>query len=190
MVLAAAMLDHSGFAPSRHHQAETDAEVERVPKVSFGNVSGLLQPSEQGWSCPAGGIDARRAAIRQAARQVFRESSAGDVGHAVELASALQQVLHQVGIQGCRRQQIVDERALVVAIQGVRIGVGLLQHLAHQAEAVAVHAAAGHTDHAVARLDALAVNELVFFDDGHTKAGEVVAPLRVKPRHLGRFAAE
>ena len=35
MVLAAAMLDHSGLAPSRHHQAETDAEVERVPKVPF-----------------------------------------------------------------------------------------------------------------------------------------------------------
>ena len=67
---------------------------------------------------------------------------------------------------------------------------GLLQHLAHQAEAVAVHAAAGHTDHAVARLDALAVNELIFFDDGHAKAGEVVTPLGIEPRHLGGFSAE
>ena len=29
MVLGAALLDHSGFAPRRHHQAETDAEVKR-----------------------------------------------------------------------------------------------------------------------------------------------------------------
>ena len=64
MALAAALLDHSVFAPRRHHQAEADAEVERVPKIPFGNVSNLLQPSEQGWSCPAGDVDARSAALR------------------------------------------------------------------------------------------------------------------------------
>ena len=64
LLLDAALLDHSGFVPRRHHQAEADAEVERVPKVPFGNVSSLLQPSEQGWSCPAGGVDARSAALR------------------------------------------------------------------------------------------------------------------------------
>ena len=53
-----------------------------------------------------------------------------------------------------------------------------------------MHAVAGYTDHAVTRLDVLAVNELVFFDDGHAKTGEVVAPLGVEPWHLGRFATE
>ena len=42
MALAVAMLDHSVFAPRWYHQAEADAEVERMPKVPFGNVSGLL----------------------------------------------------------------------------------------------------------------------------------------------------
>ena len=50
--------------------------------------------------------------------------------------------------------------------------------------------AAGDTDHAVARLDAMTVNEVVLFDDGHTKAGKVVAPIGIEARHFGCFSTE
>jgi hypothetical protein len=64
------------------------------------------------------------------------------------------------------------------------------KNLAHQAEAVAVDAAAGHRHDPIADAHGLAINQLLLFDHTHTEAGQVVAPLRIEPRHLGGFTPQ
>jgi len=59
-----------------------------------------------------------------------------------------------------------------------------LEDAAHQAEAVAVHTAAGHSNDAITGLDAAAINQVILIDHSHTKTGEVVATRAVKARHL------
>ncbi len=61
--------------------------------------------------------------------------------------------------------------------------------LAHEAEAVGVHAARRDADQHVARGDLRAVDELLLLDDAHREAGDVVLAVGVHARHLGRLAA-
>ena len=82
----------------RQHQAEANTEIERVPHVRLGHLTVLLQPTEQGWTLPAAGIDAAMNPGRQGARQVLRQAATGDVCHAVQLHAVLEQRLHKGAI--------------------------------------------------------------------------------------------
>ena len=104
--------------------------------------------------------------------------------------AAAEQVLHQGGIELGWSQQIVDQRALIRSVQGGSIRIGLGQHPAHQAEAVAVDTAAGHADHGITRLNLLSINQLALFNNGDAEPGQVVATRWVEARHFGGFAAE
>ena len=82
----------------------------------------------------------------------------------------------------------VSERG---AVKGhVPVGAGDFHHFADEGEAIGVRAGASQTDHNVARFDALAVDNFVFFNDAHSKACEVVFAIGVHTRHFGRFAAD
>ena len=137
LLLDAALLDHSGLFAGTTRQKP-------MPRLNVpGSRSGMSPAScsqrnrgvSSSWwrRCEQNSRPAGSAAG-------FPVAPAGDVGHAMELASALQQVLHQVGIQGCWCQQIANQRSLVVAIHGVCVCFGPFQYLAHQAEAIAMHA--------------------------------------------------
>ena len=47
--------------------------------------------------------------------------------------------------------------------------------------------AAGQSDDAVAGVDAASIDQVVCFDNGDTEAGEVIAAIWIKPRHLSSF---
>ena len=95
-----------------------------------------------------------------------------------------QHVLH---IQAGRLHQGLFEG---LAIQGGgRVCTGTLDALAHQAEAIAVHAAAGQAQHHVAGFHVSAGQDFGFLDGADGKASQVVFAGGVHAGHLGRFAA-
>ena len=62
--------------------------------------------------------------------------------------------------------------------------------MAHQREAVGVHAGGRHRDDDVALGDPLGAEDLVGLDDAHAGAGDVVVVVRHHPRVLGGLAAD
>ncbi len=71
----------------------------------------------------------------------------------------------------------------------VQVGAADLQHLAHQRVAVGVGAGGGEADDRITLCDLAAVDDLAFFHDTDTEAGEIVVVALVHARHLGCFAA-
>ena len=70
------------------------------------------------------------------------------------------------------------------------VGARNFHHFADEREAVGVGAGAGQTDHDVARLNALAVNDFVFFHDAHGKARKIVFAVGIHARHFCRLTAD
>jgi hypothetical protein len=62
--------------------------------------------------------------------------------------------------------------------------------LAHQAEAIAVHATAGHSKDLVAGRHGAAIDQGVLLHHGHAEASQVVATGAIEAGHFGGFPAQ
>ena len=172
------------------HQTKAHAHIEGVPEVGLRHLPLLLKPAEQGGTLPAAGIHPGVHPGGQAAGQIFRQASAGDVGHAADGGPLGQQALHQGGVEAGGGQQAGDHGSPIAAEPGFGCGFAGFEDAAHQAEAVAVHPTAGHGHDAVARHNLTAIDQLVGLDHGHAETGQVVAAFTVITRHLCRFAPQ
>ena len=128
----------------------------------------------------------------QGPRQVLGQSATGDVGHAPQLqAWALQQRFHQWGVeQGWREQGFRCAATAQGCLAGFQRDLIGFQDAAHQAEAIAVNATAGDGQQPITGLNAAAINQPWLIDNGHTKAGQVVATSWIEARHFSGFAPQ
>ena len=85
-------------------------------------------------------------------------------------------------------QRLVQFDRLAIE-RGWGAGARTLNALAHQAEAVGVHTAAGQAEHDVPGLNVPAGQDLRLLDHADRKAGQVVLAGRVHAGHLGGFTA-
>ena len=83
--------------------------------------------------------------------------------------SCVEQGFHKASIKLCWGEQGFYQRLIVGAEGGFSIGTRLGEHLADQAEAVAVNAAAGNSENAIASADLPTVDELLLLDYGHAE---------------------
>ena len=83
--------------------------------------------------------------------------------------SRVEQGFHKVPIKLCGGEQSLDQRLFTAAECGFSVGASLCEHLSHQAEAVAVNAAAGNPENAIASADLPTVDELLLLDYGHAE---------------------
>ena len=160
--------------PSREHKAVANSEIEGVPEIPFLNPARALKPLEQLRAGPALSIHVGDQASRQAPRQVLGNPSACDVGHGVNGSSLAQQLLDQCSIEVCRMQEGVDQQLVVRTEAGFCGCVTGLKNFSHQAEAIAVNAAAADPNNAIAGLNVL-INDGIFVDNGNAESGKVVA---------------
>ena len=124
----------------------------------------------------------------QAARQVLRQPSARDVGHPVHGHALLQERFHQGAVEPGGPEQGIDDQGALAAGQCCRgIDAVVREDAPHEAEAIAVHAAAGHRQDAVTRCHGPAIDDRLGFHHGHAEAGQVVATRGVEPGHLSRL---
>mmetsp|Transcript_9722 Transcript_9722/g.24171 ORF Transcript_9722/g.24171 Transcript_9722/m.24171 type:complete len:258 (-) Transcript_9722:430-1203(-) len=173
-----------------HHADHAHAHVEGAAHVVGGHVARLLQPLEHAGHRVRGHLDRHAQALGDDARDVLRHAAARDVHHALE-AHLLVQLHHPGHVDGGGLQQALpDGLGRVPGRRVGQLGASHLEDLAHEREAVGVHATALERQHHVARLDGLAVNQLVLLHRADRKAGQVVLALLVEPRHLGRLAAQ
>ena len=73
---------------------------------------------------------------------------------------------------------------------GIEIQVAITEHLANEAEAVAMDAAGGQPDQFVANADGVAIEQFRFFDDADGKARQVIILGGVHVGHDRRFAPQ
>ena len=101
-----------------------------------------------------------------------------------------QQGLHQGAVEAGGGEQALDHRRPPGAELAGPIDLVGLEDPAHQAETIAVHAAAGDGNDLIAGDHSAAIDQGVFLDDRHTEAGQVVATGAIEAGHFGSFAAE
>ena len=155
----------------------------------MGHLAVLFEEAEHGQNLPRPFVDLKPLPLVEDAGNIFVETAARDVADAVHVAVAnhLQHLLH---IDFRRREQHLAE--LFVR----QFGIGLAQvqavvrdDLAHEAEAVGVHAARRNAHQHVARPDLRTVDQLRLLHNAHRESGDVVFALGVHARHLGGLAA-
>ena len=95
---------------------------------------------------------------------------ASDMGHH-ECPHLFQQGLHHGRIQTGGLEQVIDQQAFFRPVTGFSVCAYGGQHPSNQAEAIAVHTAAGDTDDTVASPDAVAINEVRLLHDSDTESG-------------------
>ena len=84
--------------------------------------------------------------------------------------SCVEQGFYKASIELSGSEQGLDQRLLAGSECGVSIGASLCEHLADQAEAVAVNAATGNAQNAIARADLPTVDQVLLFNNGHAEA--------------------
>ena len=101
-----------------------------------------------------------------------------------------QQGLHQGAIEAGGGEQALDRRRPPGAELAGPVDLVGLQDFAHQAEAIAVYAAAGYGNDLISCHHSAAINQGVFLHHRHTEAGQVVATGAIEAGHFGGFAAQ
>ena len=121
------------------------------------DVTGGLQPFEDGRPLPGRLINHRLGVVRQYARDVFPEAAAGQMGDGVDV-NAGNQVEDRFHIDAGRRQQMVGQR-FAVKVGGLWVNAANFNNLTHQRIAVRVRAAGGQRHQHIAVSDFAAVDD-------------------------------
>ena len=155
------------------------------------DVASLLQHVEDREHGPGAELDFGGQAVRNHARDVLDEAAAGDVGHAFDHAR-LEQGREGLDVDLGGGEQHVAE---LFAAQLVKFGVHgvaslLEQGLAHQREAVGVHAGGRQTDEYIALGNGGAVHDGGLLGDADRETSEIVFVLVVHARHFSGFTAD
>ena len=168
-----------------------------------------MQPAEERARRPGVEVDDGGEVVRHGAADVVGEAAAGDVRRRVHAAGVAEVVQHGAVDGGGREQHVAhggprlvaravaragrdaepDAAALADEVAGEVDGV-LLEQVADEAEAVAVHAGGVDADEDVALLDELRAPELVALGDADGEAGHVEVAAGELPGVLGGLAAE
>ncbi len=149
----------------------------------------FLEEAEHGQNLPRALLDLEPLPLVQDAGNIFVEPAARDVADAVHVAAAdhFEHLLHIDFRRG--EQHLAQLFVRQLGIDLVQVQAVVRTNLAHEAEAVGVHAARGDAHQHVAGPDLRTVDELRLLDDAHRETGDVVLALGVHARHLGRLAA-
>src|SRR4029079_19254490 len=129
--------------------------------------------------------------LRQHARDVVGETAAGDMGERLDGAGSANRVEDAPDIDAGRGEQSGAERRLGGKRRGIApVESRLLDHAAHEREAVGVHAGGGQGEDDVSRFDIFPRQQRFALYRADGEAGEIVVAGRIDPRHLGGLAAD
>ena len=149
----------------------------------------LFQEAEHRKDLPRTLLDLQPLSFVQDARDVLVETAARDVADAVNVAlpDHLEDLLH-VDLRR-REQHFAQQFVRQLGIAAVQVEIVVVQNLAHEAEPVRVDAARRNAHQHIARADLRSVDQFRLLDHAHRESGDVVLPVGVHARHLGRLAA-
>ena len=155
------------------------------------DFAGLLQHVEDRQNRPGAEVDMRRETIGDHTRDVLDEATAGDVRDALDHAG-FEQRGQRLDIDLGGGEQHVAELLTAELIQlGVDGVSGLFeQGLAHQGEAIGMHAGGGKADQHVAFDNRGTIDYGGLLGHAHGETGQIVLVLVVHARHLGGLAAD
>ena len=172
------------FFCNDHHHADT--AVEGARHLGPIELAVFLKPREYGRRDPGFFFHNGRHGIRQHARNILGQAAAGDVRHALHQSRMRrhqgEQGLH-VDARGC--QQI--ECQLLVAWR-MKINAGSLDDFSNQRISIRMRATGRESEYDISRRNAVAGDDIFFFDQPDGEAGEVVFAFRIHRGHLGGFA--
>ena len=169
---------------------EADAHVEGAHHFFAVEVAELLEMDEQWGRIPCRAVDVGAEAAGEDAREVFGESSAGDVGKAAN-DFGLQQFANGREVAAVRTHE--GGADLVAELVDVLVGVvagDVEEQALGDGVAVGVEAVGGQSEEDVAVGDVVAGDEAWARDDAGEEAGELVVVAAVEGGLLGGVAAE
>ncbi len=179
--------DFGGVDEENH----ADSHVEHAKHLGPFDATSGGQEVEDRRNGPGAVRDLRADSLRQHARDVVRETSAGDVRHPVQ-ETALEKRGDDPKIATVRFEQNVPHRSTVQLFQPVLHGEPHLleENLPSQRVAVRVQSARRKADQDIGRTDRGAVQQESPIHDSNDRSCDVVFVRRVDARHFGSFAAE
>ena len=150
----------------------------------------MLEVLEEGWRFPRGELDLCAESLGEDAWEVFRDATAGDVGHAGD-DFGLRELLEDGEVGAV----LAHESGTGFVFEFVDILVGAVlcdfkEELASERVAVGVEAVGGEPEEDVARFNLVAGDDVRAVDDADDEAGKVVLALGVEAGHLCGFAAD
>ena len=167
-----------------------DAHVEGVEHFAFGDVCRFGDEIKDRQHAHGAALNFGAHALRQAARDVFKEAAARDVRHGLD-RDLLQEREHGLDVDFRRREQrLAEGRTAERLDRRAQVGVLHVEHAAHEGEAVGMYTARRESEDHVARSDGGIVQNFVPVHDADGEAREIVFVHGVEARHLGGLAAD
>ena len=164
-----------------YYRDHPDAAVESPVHLLLFHVAVVLQPFEHLRHLPAAGVDHAAGIVRQHARQIFQQSTTGDVRERMDRVT-VENVLQGLNVDLCRSQQGIGE-GYTVAFPG-KVLPADLDDLAYQGITVGVRSAGGERNQYITWRHLAAINCAVFLDDADAETGKIIISGLV---HAGHF---
>jgi hypothetical protein len=98
--------------------------------------------------------------------------------------------LHKIGVEQGRGQELNKQGRLGFSQARLQRDLPFFNDAPHQAEAVAVHSAAGYAHNPIPDLHLPPIDEAIFIHYPNAKSSKVVLTRRIEARHLCRFPPE